>query len=95
MLFREGDKFTHVWLIVFGEFVQSSKPLKGSENSTKADKELEIARVTPFMAIGLEEVLLGSETYISSVRCDESYGEVQKPELIELYKPIIKTNKPA
>jgi hypothetical protein len=42
------------------------------------------------MALGLEEALLGSETYLSSVRCVESFGEVWEPKLIDLYKPIIK-----
>ena len=95
MLFREGDKFTHVWLIVFGEFVQSCRPLKESADSPKTDKEVEISQITQFMALGLEEALLGSETYTSSVKCMTAFGEIQKPELIDLYKNLIKTDKSA
>jgi hypothetical protein len=76
MLFREGDKFTHIWLIVFGEFVQSCRPIKESGNSPKNEKEVEISQVTQFMALGLEEALLESDTYISSVKCMTAFGEI-------------------
>ena len=66
--------------------------LKVNEGA-RTKKDLKIANISPFMTLGLEEWVTGSETYVTSVRCNNSIGILEDKNLVEIYKNFYEEDK--